>query len=154
MFLKTKVYPQKEFESIMQNRDIDDSTVWNLKDEYFIGINSTGWIHSIPYFKEQHSNVITLYFDDIEKDKWKTVPYPGVGSKTIYAIACTEAQARQLKTFIDSVPKGSLVHIYCAQGKSRSVGISAYINHRFNGIQPVDFNFNTYLYNLLMHICP
>lgn len=148
----TKIYSQREFESIMQDRGIDDSTVWNLKDEYFIGINSNGWIHSIPYFKEQHLNVITLFFEDVIKDEWKVVPYPGVGSKTIYAIACTEEQVKQLKTFIDNVPNGSTIHIYCAQGKSRSVGISAYINHRFNGIQPVDFNFNKHLYNLLMHI--
>ena len=87
----------------MSVRDINDQSVDQYNNEFFICLNATGWKHAIPYFKESHNNVINLYFDDVEHDGPKEIQWFNNTTKNIDAKAITTNQARELKTFIKFV---------------------------------------------------
>jgi predicted protein tyrosine phosphatase len=138
----TKVYNQNNFRL---SSEFSDFNVENCSNNYFICINSTGSVYSIPVFKLDHFNVLNMYFDDTEKDKIKVA-----GNILYYAVACTDIQAIQIKQFIDKIPDNSIIHIYCAKGKSRSTAVAKFIEE-YKGINnKTNFNsYNLYLYNLL-----
>lgn len=146
--LEVKRYSRSSFETAMAG--IDDTNVEQLA-EYFICINATGWIHGIPYFKRDHNNVINLYFDDVYRTGLKAIPWFNNDQRLIYAQACSENQATQLKQFIESIPQGATVHIYCAKGKSRSRGVEMYINEVYNNTVIQD-EINSNVYDMLKSV--
>ena len=70
--MKINRISQANFKSLMEQQNITDQTV-DSSNDFYICLNSTGWIHSIPYFKEEHANVINLYFDDVESSGPKEI---------------------------------------------------------------------------------
>lgn len=143
--MRTKIYPQFNF---YKNTKFNDQNVDQYLDDYFICVNSSGHIHSVPHFKQSHANVLNLYFDDTERNKIKVT-----GNLVYYAIACTEKQAKTIKEFIDTIPESATVHIYCAKGKSRSTAIGKFIEDYKNIFPKTEFNsYNSYVYNLLWTI--
>ena len=118
---------QEKFKTLMIEMNINDDNV----DSYpysFICINSSGSIHSIPYFKKNHKNVINLYFDDVEHTGPKTIPYYNNTTITINAIAMNNQQAEMLVEFIDNIDVNSTVYLHCVKGSSRSGAIEDYMN--------------------------
>jgi hypothetical protein len=146
--LDVRRYSRSSFEEAMS--DINDSNV-ELLNEYFICINATGWIHGIPYFKKEHRNVINLYFDDVHKTGLKVIPWFNNDQRIIYAHACSKEQAVELKKFIETIPQGSIVHIYCAKGRSRSRGVEMYISELFNNTVLHD-EINSNVYDMLKSV--
>jgi predicted protein tyrosine phosphatase len=140
--MKINVYNQNNFR---ESSGFNDSNVEQFPNDYFICINSTGSIYANPIFKIDHFNVLNMYFDDTEKNKIK------ISDNNVYfAIACTDIKAKQIKNFIDTIPEISIVHIYCAKGKSRSPAIAKFIEEYKNIDKKINFNYyNVYLYNLL-----
>lgn len=124
--MKIMRYPQNIFNHYMSEQSIDDSNVSN-KNAFFICLNSTAWIHSKPYFKEEHDNVINLYFDDVHQSGPKEIKWFNNTTKIIDAVAMNNEQAICLAKFIDKIPTNSTVYIYCAKGKSRSGAVEDYI---------------------------
>ena len=149
--LEVKRYSRKYFEEEMQKANVNDHTV-DSSNDYFICINATGWIHGVPYFKQPHANVIDLYFDDVHKTGLKAIPWYNNDHRIIYAQACTIEQAATLKKFIDAIPDNSVVHIYCAKGKSRSKGVELYINEFYNNLVSDNDGINSNIYSLLKSI--
>ena len=145
--LTVQVYSRYGFEKVTT---FTDQNVDSFTNEYFICIHATGWIHAIPYFKKQHSNVLNLVFDDVEKNRKKWIhEYVPISYS---AIACTEEQAKELKQFIDAIPTNSTVHVYCAKGQSRSPAIAAFIEEYKNNNRNSKFHtykYNEHVYNLL-----
>lgn len=139
-----KVYNQHDFK---ETTIYNDDNVENRPDQYFICINSTGSVYSIPHFKRQHFNVINLYFDDTEYDRIKVS-----GSIVYYAKACTESQAKLIKSFVDMLPDYAMVHIYCAKGKSRSPAIKKFIEDYKNLEKSEYVSYNKHVYNLLWNL--
>ena len=149
--LKVKRYSKKEFEDTMQTHNVTDATVKGTSD-YYICINATGWIHGIPYFKEHHLNVLNVYFDDVHKTGLKVIPWFNNDQRVIYAWACSVDQALIIKQFISKIPDNSVVHIYCAKGKSRSKGVEIYINECYNNQVSDASEINSNVYNLLKSV--
>lgn len=149
--LTVKRYSKKAFEDTMQTNSITDITVEDTND-YYICINATGWIHGIPYFKDLHPNVLNVCFDDVHQTGLKVVPWFNNDQRVIYAQACTESQALAIKQFISKIPDNSIVHIYCAKGKSRSKGVEVYINECYNNQVDDTSGINSNVYNLLKSI--
>lgn len=148
--LTVKVYSRYGFEKVTK---FTDQNVDEFPTDYFICIHASGWIHSIPYFKRPHKNVINLVFDDVEKDKKKWiheyVPIP------YNAIACTPKQAAAMKHFINEIEDGSTVHVYCAKGQSRSPAVAAFIEEYRNKVSDSKFHtykYNQHVYNLLRNL--
>lgn len=148
--LIVKRYSRDDFKKMAEAVGITDITVDNFP-EYFICINSTGWIHKIPYFNQEHNNVINLYFDDIYETGLKVIPWFNNDKRIIYAKACNKEQAILLKNFIKRIPDGSTIHVYCAKGKSRSKGVEMYIQEMYNQI-PASGSINSNVYDLLKEV--
>ena len=129
-------YSKKEFE----DTKFQDSNIDQYPNDYFICINSTGFVHSIPHFKEDHQRVLNCYFDDSETD---TIKYDEIFKVSFEAKALTADQAKDIKNFISGLPGGSTLHIYCTKGKSRSTAVA-----KFAGKENIE-NYNGHVYNLL-----
>jgi predicted protein tyrosine phosphatase len=139
-----KIYPQFEFYNTTL---FNDSNVEQFKHDFFICLNSSGNVHSIPHFKFNHYNVLNTYFDDTDVNRIKVS-----GQTVYYAIACTKEQARIIKQFIDLIPENSTIHIYCAKGESRSPAVAKFIKE-YNGLISENYTtYNRHVYNLLRSI--
>ena len=125
-------YSKNDFVRQMSVRDINDQSVDQYNNEFFICLNATGWKHAEPYFKKPHNNVINLYFDDVEQDGPKEIQWFNNTTKTIDAKAITITQAKELKTFINAIPNNAVVHVHCTKGVSRSAAVDAYMNETCN----------------------
>ncbi len=143
---------KNDFVREMSLRRISDETVDRFISEYFICLNATGWKHAEPFFKQPHKNVINLYFDDVEQDGLKEVPWFNNTTKTIDARAITVEQAKELKTFIEAIPNNSTVHVYCAKGRSRSAAVEAYISETRNNVKLDLPGMNPRVYKLLKEV--
>lgn len=139
-----KIYPQFEFYNTTL---FNDSNVEQFKHDFFICLNSSGNVHSIPHFKFNHYNVLNMYFDDTDVNRIKVS-----GQTVYYAIACTKEQARVIKQFIDLIPENSTIHIYCAKGKSRSPAVAKFIKE-YKSLGSENYvTYNSHVYNLLWSI--
>lgn len=98
-------------------------------NEYYISILPTGGPKGEPIFQPA-PNVLTLVFDDVEKDCIKTKLPHSYGLR--YAIAITESQADQVVAFIDNLPKEYVLNIHCVHGVSRSAAMAAAIENKSN----------------------
>ncbi len=146
MAINVKTYSRLQ---IAKETNFKDVTLKDYPTDFFICVNATGMLHSIPHFKKDHTNVINLYFDDtdVDKEKW-------LGPIKYTAKACTRDQALQIINFVDVIPEDSTVHIYCTRGESRSPAIGFFIREYRNkesDIQKGD-NINYFLYNLLHEV--
>lgn len=139
------VYPQFKFYATTQ---FNDDNVEGASADYFICINSSGHIHSVPHFKLPHPNVLNMYFDDTDCDKIKVS-----GDIIYYARVCTHEQATQIKQFVDAIPQQARVHVYCAKGKSRSTAVGKFVEDYKNLPTKTEYKtYNQFLYKLLCSI--
>ncbi len=143
MNLKIFVYSLENF----KNQGIDDKNL--SQDDYYIGIHSSGWIHSISVFKQDHRNVLNLWFDDVESDCLKIIDWFNNTHRIIYARACTVDQASQLIKFINKIPFGASLHIYCAKGQSRSPAVANFVRKYLNKEQIDPDGHNKHVFRLL-----
>lgn len=143
--LEVITYSRKQFSDTIHCNDINVGTFTN---DYFICINSSGGIHSEPYFNKDHNNVFNTYFDDVVEDGKKY--YGPTDSEYEYnARAMTVSQAKELHKFIHNIPDNSRIHIYCTKGKSRSVAVRKYIDEFINNTPYNDDGYNILVYELL-----
>lgn len=143
--INVKVYSKDVFESTAL---VDDITVKNSPD-YFICVNASGYIHSIPYFKDSHQNVLNCFFDDVDSDQ---VKFDVIFNVEFGAKACTPEQALEIKNFVDTIPDDCTLHIYCAKGKSRSTAIAKFVHEYKNNTESNITQYNLHVYNLLCSI--
>lgn len=146
--MKINRISQANFKSLMEQQNITDQTV-DSSNDFYICLNSTGWIHSIPYFKEEHANVINLYFDDVESSGPKEIQWFGGETKIIDAIAMNERQAEQLVRFISTIPSDATLYVYCAKGKSRSRAVEDFILSIETNIDTISEGSNQHVYKSL-----
>lgn len=143
--INIKIYSRKQIEEC----GINDKNIDQHPLDYFLCINATGHLDSIPYFKKNNLKVLNLYFDDTDVDRIKidddlNIEYP--------AIACKKHQAEQIKKFIKSLPEKSNLHIYCTKGKSRSTAVAKFA-HEFKNKKKSEIEvYNHHVYNLLCSI--
>lgn len=137
--ININVYSKEQFE----NANFYDDNVDNFPNDYFICINATGYVHSVPHFKKDHPRVLNCYFDDTESDVTK---FDNIFNVSFEAKALTEEQAIIIKNFINKVPQGSTLHIYCPKGKSRSTAVA-----KFAGKEDI-VTYNQHVYKLLCSI--
>jgi hypothetical protein len=156
--VKIQALSKNSFDKRMKDLGIDDSNVKNRKNLYLISINYSefpDWMpeEAYPHFKEDHSNVIRLFYDDVLKD----TPIQIIATKEwVVAKAFTPEQAKQLVEFLSKIEKkdDTLILVHCKAGKSRSVATAHFISEFF-GEDPnliytsEEMNPNATVYNLL-----
>lgn len=143
MAVNVRVYSLKEF---TETAEFTDDNVEQFPLDYFICINASGFIHSTPYFKKDHATVLNLYFDDVDRDHTK---FDIVFNMSFPAKACTVEQAESIVSFVNSIPDGATVHIYCTKGKSRSPAVAMYVEEVKNNNTIKFDTYNEYVFNLL-----
>lgn len=131
-----KVLPRFLFWGLLKKQDITDSNVENQGDTYYISINSTEGNDMEPYFKEKHSNVLTLYFDDC--NEYKKHPVIGSFGDFYEQIPMSEEQALEVIKFVEKMNINSNIYVHCTAGVSRSGAIGAYISD-YLGVKWDDF---------------
>jgi len=124
-----KILPRILFWGMLKKQGITDSNVENQDDTYFISINSTEGNDMEPYFKEKHSNVLTLYFDDC--NEYKKHPIIGCSGEFYEQIPMSEEQALEVVNFVEKMNDTSKVYVHCTAGVSRSGAVGAFINDYF-----------------------
>ena len=109
---------------MMNHFSITDDNVEERDLVAFISINDTG---KDSYFKRNHKNVLTLHFDDVDKD--------GETSPTNYGDtkAFSEDQANEIIEFIKKNSGAEDFIVHCHAGISRSGAVGRFINDYLGG---------------------
>ena len=146
------IYSKKDFKIMLSNRQIDDNTISNFLNEYFISISPQDGPDKEEIFKSKHTNVLTLFFDDVLTDSFKSGE--PVVRGLIFAKAMTISQATEAIKFIKTIPNDSEIHIHCMAGKSRSVAFGLFLTEWFNldveeFLKKTNPIYNTHVYDLL-----
>jgi len=118
--MRVHVLGKMEFDNLMKQNGINDSSVERFDSIMFISIIDTENKEG-PYFKEDHENVINLRFDDVEHD--------GESSPTQEAQtrAFSELQAKMLYEFIKKHREKETCIVHCMAGISRSGAVGTFI---------------------------
>lgn len=147
MTINIVVYSLNKFQTSTRYNDLN---VNSYPDDFFICIHATGSTHSIPHFKTHHSNVLTLYFDDVSYDMVH-VADAVCDHRICVKKACNKNQALAIVEFINQIPENKTLHVYCTRGTSRSVAIADFARECRNQIS-VKTTGNVFLYDLLKEL--
>jgi predicted protein tyrosine phosphatase len=122
--MKVYVWSKQMFDKGMADNGITDQNVEERDKIMFISITDTAKFSNsrIPYFKEDHDNVMNLSFDDVEHDLQPSPTQPE-GTK-----AFTEEQAEKLFQFIKRNRDKETCIVHCMAGISRSGAVGTFIN--------------------------
>jgi len=148
-----KIYSRNDFKNMLSERGITEDNVDQLADEYFISISPQAGPDREEVFVNKHNNVLSLYFDDVEEDCYKSGE--PVVRGMIWAVAMSTEQAQESIRFINDVPSvDQTIHIHCLQGASRSVAFGLYLTELYAGDVNqylTDYNnyYNNHVYRLL-----
>lgn len=98
-------------------------------NEYYICINSTGGPDKVPILNHNTSNILNIWFDDVEQDiyKWGEDVQHWINAKAI-----TFVQANKLLDFIKTIPYDATVNVQCSAGVSRSGAVAKFLEQEFN----------------------
>lgn len=108
-------------------------------DQYYISILPSGGPDS-GIILGNSSTGITLVFDDVLEDCLKSL-HP-IAEGHFKARAFTNEQAKQLVTFINSIPPNNIINIHCVEGRNRSIAVAKFILEQYS-------NGNSLVYKLL-----
>jgi len=146
--MEIKVYSQYDFEQMCKNKHLNDSNVEFTKDAYVCVHNSKDMS---PFFKEEHFNVLNLFFDDWTPEEVEKMPNDDFKRNLVLF---NQNMANQLKNFLNENKNANVWHVHCLAGISRSgaialwlannLGLNAYSLVRSFGLEP-----NMYVLELL-----
>lgn len=117
---------KESFDVLMERYGITNDNVED-KQSFFISINDTCGTDEVPFFKTNKSNVMVLFFDDVEEDL--TIPTQEVKK----AKAFTLEQAKELFAFVEKNKHRKTCIVHCAAGISRSGAVGTFINDYLGG---------------------
>jgi protein-tyrosine phosphatase len=129
--VKIRAISKEEFDRIMREGKLDDTNIESRSDLWLVSINPAPDMfkdaylssHSMePYFKEEHPQLLKLFFDDVPAD----TPYTVLGTKkSTIARAMTQEQAEIALDFLEKMKgKDGVLLVHCTMGKSRSVAVA------------------------------
>jgi len=119
------ILSKRRFDDLMKGKLIFDANVEEYKKTAIISINSPNELEGDmePWFKEDKSNVLRLFFDDVEE----SFLHKG---KMIVPMSI-EQGIQVIKFFEDNKDKESLI-VHCAAGVSRSGAVGTFAAEYFN----------------------
>jgi len=120
---KILVWSKPQFNEIMGKMGISDKNVEEtFKDVALISINDTHGNWSQSWFDQDHSNVLRLWFDDVEQDTDKFSPTNQEKVK-----AFTVEDAKSIRKFLKDNKKKETFIVHCSAGISRSGAVGQFI---------------------------
>ncbi len=145
MPLKIQAMSKHKFDLLMDQRGITDLTIEDHKNLFVISINYS--FHDGKNiegrFKKDHSNLLKLFFDDVEKDV--TIKL-ATAEKELKAMS--EGDANRIMNFIKGIEniEDAEIIIHCHFGKSRSIAVAHFLAEYFK-VDTVAFMHNLYTSN-------
>lgn len=117
--MKIVVLNKVSFDESLTKFGVDDSNVESYSKTFFISINDSMGTSEKPYFKKNHSNVLNMFFDDIEE-----------AIKTKYGVTkpFSEDDGKELLNFITANIYKTVCIVHCSAGISRSGAVGLFIN--------------------------
>jgi len=120
------VYSQYSFECMCKTKHLNDSNVESTLDAYVCVHNSKDMS---PFFKEEHSNVLNLFFDDWTPEEVEKMPNDDFKRNLVLF---NQNMADQLKNFLNENKNSNVWHVHCLAGISRSGAIALWLARNFN----------------------
>lgn len=123
-----------EFVASMEEAKVDDTNVESKKSA-LIEIMGQYDLGYMPWhFKEDHSNVLRITFDDVDKIINIGLSHRLAGGKEDrFAYPMTEEQGKTILDFIRANEDKDNFIIHCAAGISRSGAVAKFANELFGG---------------------
>lgn len=122
------VLSKLQMRDLLNINNINDDNVDSFKNIRIISINDfKGGFYHEPFFKNEHYNVLTLYFDDVERD-FEQSPTNYQETK-----AFSIEDARKIIDFLANINDDvKTIFIHCAAGISRSGAIGQFCSYYLN----------------------
>lgn len=126
--IRIYIVPKVQFDEILQKNGINEENVEGFIKIALISINdSHGEYFHKPFFKEDHHNVLQLWFDDIEHEG-ETSPTNSEKCKPF-----SNKDAKQILNFLKANKTVNTLIIHCAGGISRSGAVGKFALNYLNG---------------------
>lgn len=125
------VVSRLNFQSLMSRHDFKDDNIETMKNKLFcICIHNTGGYNTEPHFKQDHENVLRLWFDDCDKDACGTL----LNGETYTEKAMNEEQATQIYDFLVKQKENdcNVGVVHCAAGIARSGAVGTFATEFFD----------------------
>ena len=125
--MKINVLSKVKFIELLSSQNINDSNVENY-NQFYISINNS---NAQPYFKENHSNVLNLFFDDVTQNykQHEIVDYEKRTIRTSRNLkAITDEDAITILEFLEQNKDCPSLIVHCSAGISRSGAVGLFIN--------------------------
>lgn len=128
--MKINVLSKVKFIELLSSQNINDSNVENY-NQFYISINNSD---AHPYFKEDHSNVLNLFFDDVTQDykQYEKSEQEGYNFKNFTAKrdlkAISDRDAISILEFLEKNMDCPSLIVHCSAGISRSGAVGLFIN--------------------------
>jgi predicted protein tyrosine phosphatase len=116
------VFNHKNFDAYCEQEGYNDNNVETFNDLAFISICGSLEDDGTHYFKENHSNVLNVRFDDVTDDLV-------IGGVTLYK-TITYEQAKVIFDFIEENIERTFI-IHCLAGISRSQAVAKFILNNY-----------------------
>lgn len=128
--MRVYVLSKDQFEDQMRKNNRTDENIEMSHQVCLISINGSDCQHPKypelrPYFKQDHSNVLNLIFDDVDEPENEQM-YREFKEKGI--IMFSESHARKILSFIEKNKDKLSCIVHCAAGISRSGAVGEFIN--------------------------
>lgn len=117
------VVPKSNFDGSLKKSGVTDDNIHKRSDLFLISINDTRGTPEVPYFKYQHQNVLTIFFDDVEED----IEHGKYGKIEAFSYG----HAKQILHFVQANAHRKKCLVHCAAGISRSGAVGTFINDYF-----------------------
>ena len=127
--IKVYVLSKRMFNEFLNYNNINESTIDDLNKYMFISINDRSesfW--GMKFFENEHSNLLTLQFDDVEEDG-KNSPTNKNGKTKAFSIE----DGKKVIEFLDRNKECTKLFVHCAAGISRSGAIGQFTIDYLNG---------------------
>ena len=120
----------------MRQRKLDDSVIEQNSKLYVISISQSEAdlsVHEtaaeilLPYFKQDHKNVIRLFFDDVKFEGPVWTP-GGMRMTKMF----TSEEAKKIIDFAETIEPESEILVHCLMGKSRSAAVGKWLGEKFD----------------------
>ena len=116
------IVSRQRFEVYCLNNKFDDNNL--PQNAFFICIHNTAGENNKPYFKQDHPNVLRLWFDDCSEDRNGIL----LSGEPYTETAMTPEQAQQVYDFLVQQKEAGrgIGVVHCAAGVSRSGAVGVF----------------------------
>lgn len=120
--MRVRVLPKNMFDTLLQKIKIDEDNVESQNAAFISIVNSD--LAETSFFKNDHSNVLRLVFDDTTQEENHNRLRKGLSELRVFS----REQAQQILEFSNKHKDVETIYVHCLAGRSRSGAVGTFIN--------------------------